>query len=155
MAEWLQIAVSKSSLTLWGPRLDRTATDHYRNTIVGTLAIDGWAVTFGIARRGLGGLRPRPVRSVPRCTKCNSPPINGQCTNFILFHVQCQITRKWYKIELYLAQAVIGWQEAIHDLSIYLSIYHDLSNGAIFNEWRITKLSKARTIRRWISRKRY
>jgi len=21
------------------------------------------------------------------CTKCNSPPINGQCTNFILFHV--------------------------------------------------------------------
>jgi len=21
------------------------------------------------------------------CTKCNSPPINGQCTNFILFDV--------------------------------------------------------------------
>jgi len=29
---------------------------------------------------GLGGLRPRPVPP-PRCTKCNSPPINGQCTN--------------------------------------------------------------------------
>ena len=40
--------------------------------LVGTLAVDGWAVTFGTARRGLGG---------PRCTKCNSPPINVQCTN--------------------------------------------------------------------------
>ena len=30
-------------------------------------------------------LRPRPVP--PRCTKCNSPPINGQCTNFILIDV--------------------------------------------------------------------
>ena len=47
----------------------------YRNTVICTLAVDGWAVTFGTARRGLGG------------TKCNSPPINGQCTNFVLFDV--------------------------------------------------------------------
>jgi len=26
-----------------------------------------------------------PAQSSPRCIKCNSPPINGQCTNFILF----------------------------------------------------------------------
>jgi len=26
----------------------------YSNTVIGTLAIDGWAVTFGTARRGLG-----------------------------------------------------------------------------------------------------
>ena len=34
---------------------------------------------FGTARRGLGGAAagPGPVR----CTKCNSPPINGQCIN--------------------------------------------------------------------------
>jgi len=44
----------------------------YSNTNIGTLAVDGWAVTFGTATRGLGGLRLRP----PRCTKCNSPPIN-------------------------------------------------------------------------------
>jgi len=55
----------------------------YNNTVIGTVAVDGWAVTFGTARRGLGGLRPRPVPH--RCTKCNSPPVNGQCTNFILF----------------------------------------------------------------------
>ena len=28
-----------------------------------------------------------PAQSPPRCTKCNSPPINGQCNNFILFDV--------------------------------------------------------------------
>ena len=30
------------------------------NTVVGTLAVDGWTVTFGTARRGLGGLQFRP-----------------------------------------------------------------------------------------------
>ena len=33
------------------------------NNEVGTLAVDGWAVTFGIARRSLGGLRPCSVPS--------------------------------------------------------------------------------------------
>jgi len=56
----------------------------YNNTVIGTLTIDGWAVTFGTSR-GAGGLGPRPVP--PRCTKCNSPPISGQCTNFVLFDV--------------------------------------------------------------------
>ena len=38
-----------------------------------------WAVTFGTTTRGLGGLRRRPVPS-SLYTKCNSPPINGQCS---------------------------------------------------------------------------
>jgi len=62
----------------------------YSNTVIGALAVDGWAVTFGTARRGLGGCGP--VQAPPRCTKCNSPPINGQCTNFILFDVGTVIT---------------------------------------------------------------
>ena len=57
----------------------------YSNTVITALAVDGWAVTFGTARRGLGGLGP--AQSPPRCTKCHSPPINSQCTNFILFDV--------------------------------------------------------------------
>jgi len=57
----------------------------YCNTVIGTQAVDGWAVTFATARRGLGGLVLHPVHS--RCTKCNSPPINGQCTDFTLFDV--------------------------------------------------------------------
>ena len=35
----------------------------YSNTVIGTLAVDGWAVTFGTARIGLVGLGPRPVPS--------------------------------------------------------------------------------------------
>jgi len=35
----------------------------YNNTVIGTPAVDGWAVTFGTARTELGGLRPRPVPS--------------------------------------------------------------------------------------------
>jgi len=33
------------------------------NNEVGTLAVDGWAVTFGTARRGLGGAATRPCPS--------------------------------------------------------------------------------------------
>jgi len=36
----------------------------YINTMIGTLAIDGWAVTFGTARRGLGGAAARPGPSL-------------------------------------------------------------------------------------------
>jgi len=41
--------------------LCRNLTPLYSNTVIGTLAVDGWAVTFGTVRRGLGVLRPRPV----------------------------------------------------------------------------------------------
>jgi len=70
-------------LTLYGHI--NTAEQRTSNTVISTLAVDGWAVTFGMARRDLGGLGPRPV--LPHLTKCNSPPINGRCTTFILFDV--------------------------------------------------------------------
>jgi len=35
----------------------------YTDTVIGTLATDGWAVTFGTARRGMGRLGPCPVPS--------------------------------------------------------------------------------------------
>jgi len=35
-----------------------------QNTMTGTLAVDGWTVIFGTARKGLGGLRPRSVLSL-------------------------------------------------------------------------------------------
>ena len=57
----------------------------YSNTVIGTLAVKGWAVTFGTARRELGGLRPRQVPS--SLYRMNSRAINGQCTNVILFDV--------------------------------------------------------------------
>ena len=33
------------------------------NTAIGTLAVDGWTVTSGTSRRGLGGVQPLPVPS--------------------------------------------------------------------------------------------
>jgi len=33
------------------------------SNMIGTLAVDEWVVRFDTARRGLGGLRPRPVPS--------------------------------------------------------------------------------------------
>ena len=36
----------------------------YNNTVIGTFAVDGWAVTVGTARKRLGGLRPRLVHSL-------------------------------------------------------------------------------------------
>ena len=44
------------------------------NTVIGTLAVDGWAVTFGTARRGLGGL--------------------GVCTNFILLSASLYFSKR-------------------------------------------------------------
>jgi len=38
----------------------------FSNTVIGTLAVDGWAVTFGRARRGLGGLGPGRAAALPR-----------------------------------------------------------------------------------------
>jgi len=32
----------------------------YSNTVIGTIAVDEWAVTFGTARRGLDGALARP-----------------------------------------------------------------------------------------------
>ena len=57
----------------------------YINTVIGTLAVDGWTVTFGTVRRGLGGMLLSPLLAVR--TKYKSLPVNGQCTNFILLNV--------------------------------------------------------------------
>ena len=50
----------------------------YSNMVIGTLTADGWAVTFGTARRGLGGAGP-------------------QCTNHCIFFrcsavLECPLT---------------------------------------------------------------
>jgi len=36
----------------------------YSNTVIGTLAVNGWAVTFDTAKRGLGGAAARPGLSL-------------------------------------------------------------------------------------------
>jgi len=41
-------------VTLMGTLKPQSSGPIYSNTVIGTLAVDGWAVTFVTARRGLG-----------------------------------------------------------------------------------------------------
>ena len=41
-----------------------------------------------LVQRGGDWAVPQPARVFPRCTKCNSPPINSQYTNYRIAHVQ-------------------------------------------------------------------
>jgi len=43
-----------------------------------------WPLMGGLphlVQRGEDWAGPQPAQAPPRCTKCNSPHINGQCTN--------------------------------------------------------------------------
>ena len=59
----------------------------YSNTVIGTLAVDGLGGLLHLVQRGGAWAGCGPAQSPPRCTKCESPPINGQCTNFASFDV--------------------------------------------------------------------
>jgi len=49
------------------------------NTAIGIATL--WPLMSGL----LYLVQQGRAQSPPRCTKCNRPPTNGQCTNFILF----------------------------------------------------------------------
>ena len=70
----LSVLASTVASTLYGHIKMQSNRPSHSNTVVGTLAVDGWAVTFGTARRGLGGLGPRPVPS--SLYQCNSPLVH-------------------------------------------------------------------------------
>jgi len=55
----------------------------YSDTVIGTLAVDAWAVSLRLVQRGGAWAGCGPTQSPHRCIKGNNPPINGQCTNFI------------------------------------------------------------------------
>jgi len=40
-----------------------------------------WGGLLHLVQRWGDWAGPQPAQAPPRCTKCNSPPINGQCTN--------------------------------------------------------------------------
>jgi len=80
--------------------------------VIGTLATDGWAVN--LVQQGGASAGCSPAHS-PRCTKCNSPPINGQCTNFILFDMP------------------LHWRGLKHIAFIYITNLQFLENRGNFN----------------------
>ena len=65
----------------------------YINTVIGTVAVDtpvnSHCTMSHVNIIWYSEERPvTPTQSPPRCTKCNSPTINGHCTNFISFNVE-------------------------------------------------------------------
>ena len=76
-----------------------------------------------------------PAHSPPRCTKCNSPPIDGQCTNFVLFDVALQVPlpiKAWVNIVAVIAtkstitqetqdvQRIFGRQQLAYSLIVHI-----------------------------------
>jgi len=58
----VRLSLQYDDVTLYGhikTAEQRTIIHEYE---VGTLAVDGWAVTFGTARRGLGGCQLHVIR---------------------------------------------------------------------------------------------
>jgi len=47
-----------------------------------------------LVQRGKDWAGPQPAQAHPRYAKCNSPPINSQCTNFVLFDVALPLESK-------------------------------------------------------------
>jgi len=48
-----------------------------------------WPLMSGLlhlVQRGGDWAGSLPAQAFPRCTKCNSPPINGQCITVLLYH---------------------------------------------------------------------
>jgi len=69
-----------------------------------------WPIMGGLLcliQRGGAWAGCGPTLSPPRCTKCNSPPINGQCTD------HC-IARRW--------SVVCGFNVAIKGLTDLMSV---------------------------------
>jgi len=64
----------------------RMRSDDWREPVTCSTAYTWWVGCY-IWYSEEGPRRAASPLSLPRCTKCNSPPINGQCTNFILFDV--------------------------------------------------------------------
>ena len=58
----------------------------YSNTVIGTLAIDGWAVTFGTARRGLGLL------AVPNTAHPSTASVPVPTSYCLMWHYNCLYT---------------------------------------------------------------
>jgi len=56
------------------------------------MAVDGWAVTFGTASRGLGRSPPRAILAVPNVTAhplMASVPASGDLLQFLQGFLQC------------------------------------------------------------------
>ena len=63
---------------------DALSRSRCREQLLNNMKSVHWPLIVGLlhlVQRGGDWAGPQPAQDPPRCTKCNSPPINGQCTN--------------------------------------------------------------------------
>jgi len=68
----------------WPGRLNAFDSKGNYSTTSNNTKLVHWPLTGGLlhmVQRGGAWVGCGPAQSPPHCTKCNSPPINGQCTN--------------------------------------------------------------------------
>jgi len=67
----------------------------YSNTVIGTLAVDGWAVAFGTAKRCLGGAGAQPSPLLAVSTVTTHPSTASVPTSYCsMWHYNCLRTLK-------------------------------------------------------------
>jgi len=62
------------------------------STISSNMMLVHWPLMGGLlhlVQRGGDWTGPQPAQAPPCCTKCNSPPVIGQCTNILLYNSRC------------------------------------------------------------------
>jgi len=87
---WLFAVFTVIMLLGWSSRLSMWIKLILSYLILAIRWLVHWPLMGGLlhmVQRGGAWAGWGPAQSPPRCTKCNSPPINGQCTNFMLFDV--------------------------------------------------------------------
>jgi len=84
---WAQSKIRNPSIATLKPHSNGPS---YSNTVIGTLAADGWAVTFGTARRGLGCGRspPRSFLAVPNVI-AHSSTASVPTSYYLMWHYNC------------------------------------------------------------------
>jgi len=87
---WSRVSNNPLSLTLYG----NIKTAEQRTIITAIRWLVNWPLMgelLHLVQRGGGWAGWGPAQSPPRCTKCNSPPINVHCSNCISFGVALQL----------------------------------------------------------------
>ena len=83
---WIKLNLNAGSRFGWVNPFEIKRT---YNTTSNNTKLVHWPLTGGLlhlVQRGEDWVRPQPTQAPPRCTKCNNPPINGQCTNTVLLY---------------------------------------------------------------------
>ena len=104
---------------------------------------------FNLVQRGGYWAGLQLTQTLPCCNKCNSPPINSQCTNFVLFDValllplaskglrgiiarekegSCAVMKTVWQLLVYLQQSTRLPAKLLHDCVFCVLVFCDIKS---------------------------